>query len=176
MAQFIHRLIGATVLDVATYEEVEADSAATPQALAVVLLSAIAAGVGARGFGAGATGGLAVVGIIALLAWAAWALLTLQIGAKLFPEPQTEVDVGQLLRTIGFASAPGLLRIVGVVPALAAPAFVISAVWMLAAMIVAVRQALDYSSTLRAVAVCAVGWALTIAVVAVLSFFLPPLT
>ena len=81
------------------------------------------------------------------MAWAAWALLTYQIGVKLMPEPETRADVGELLRTIGFSAAPGMLRIFGIVPGAAIPAFAITAVWMLVAMIVAVRQALDYKST-----------------------------
>ena len=79
------------------------------------------------------------------MAWAAWALLTYEIGAKLLPGTNTRVDVYELLRTIGFASAPGMLRIIGVVPALTRPIFFLTAVWMLLAMIVAVRQALDYA-------------------------------
>ena len=63
-----------------------------------------------------------------------------------------------------FAAAPGMLRIFGIVPGAAIPAFAITAVWMLVAMIVAVRQALDYRSTARAVAVCGVGWALAIGI------------
>ena len=73
------------------------------------------------------------------------------------------MDVGELLRTIGFASTPWLLRIFGVLPGVTVPAFAIAAVWMLAAMVVAVRQALDYTSTSRAIAVCLVGWALALA-------------
>ena len=98
--------------------------------------------------------------IAALIAWAAWALITFEIGSRLMPEPQTRVDVGQLMRTIGFAAAPGLLRVLGAIPGVTVPAFVIAALWMLAAMIVAVRQALDYTSTRRAIAVCLVGWVL----------------
>jgi hypothetical protein len=176
MTQFIHRLIGATVLDKTTYEEIEADTGATSQAFVVVLLSALAAAIGARGFRTSGVAGFAMIGILALLAWSGWALLTYQIGARLFPEPQTRVDVGELLRTIGFASAPGMLRILGVVPALATPVFALSTVWMLAAMIVALRQALDYESTTRAILVCAVGWALTIAIVVVLGLLVPPLS
>jgi hypothetical protein len=78
------------------------------------------------------------------------------------PEPQTVVDVGELLRTIGFASTPGLLCVFGIIPGAAIPAFTISAIWMLLAMIVAVRQALDYTSTSRAVVVCALGWTLAV--------------
>jgi hypothetical protein len=101
---------------------------------------------------------------VSLLAWAAWALLTYQIGVKLMPEPATRSDVGELMRTIGFSAAPGMLRIFGIVPGAAIAAFAITAVWMLAAMIVAVRQALDYTSTARAVAVCGLGWALAVAI------------
>jgi hypothetical protein len=163
---FLQRLIGAMALDTAIYEEVEADTGATTQACAVVILSSLAAGFGARGFGGTNLPNIAFVTIVALMAWAAWALVTYEIGVHLLPGPQTRADVGQLLRTIGFASTPGLLRVFGIIPGVTIPAFAISAVWMLVAMIVAVRQALDYESTARAVAVCVLGWllALTIAV------------
>ena len=164
MWKFIHRIIGATVLDAATYEEVEADKSSTGQALVVVLLSAVAAGVGARGYGAPAVQ-IPMMAILALLAWAAWALLTYEIGVRIMPDPQTRADVTELMRTMGFASAPGMLRVIGVVPAFTTPVFALTAVWMLLAMVVAVRQALDYTTTTRALAVCGLGWALTLAFV-----------
>jgi hypothetical protein len=87
-----------------------------------------------------------------------WAFLTYYIGTRLLPEPRTRADYGQLLRTIGFASAPGLIRVVGIIPGLGAIVFAVAGVWMLIAMVIAVRQALDYTSTWRAVGVCAIGW------------------
>ena len=161
---FIQRLIGAAALDVAIYEEVEADRTATGQAIVVVILSSVAAGIGSRGFGGASPGTILLMTIGALLGWAAWALVTLQIGGRLMPEPQTRVDVGELLRTIGFANTPGLLRVFGFIPSVTYPAFAIAAIWMLLAMIVAVRQALDYTSTSRAVVVCAIGWLLSLAI------------
>lgn len=161
---FLQRLIGAVSLDAAIYEEVEADSGATSQALAVVIMSSIAAGIGARGFGGASAGTIVIMTVGAVLGWAAWALVTLQVGGRLMPEPQTSVDMGQLLRTIGFATAPGIVRVVGIIPAATVPAFVVTSVWMLLAMIVAVRQALDYKSTARAVVVCAIGWLLSVAI------------
>jgi hypothetical protein len=171
---FIQRLIGAAALDVAIYEEVEADRGATGQAVVVVLLSSVAAGVGSRGFGGASIGTIVFMSIGALIGWAAWALVTLQIGGRLMPEPQTRVDIGELLRTIGFANAPGMLRIFGIIPSVTYPAFIIAAIWMLLAMIVAVRQALDYTSTSRAVIVCAVGWLLSLAISAAIGLFLGP--
>jgi hypothetical protein len=171
----LRRLLGAATLDAATYEEVEADRAATAQAGAIVVLSSLAAGIGMRGFGGGGgAASMAFFGVLALMAWGAWALLTYQIGVRILPEPQTRADVGELLRTIGFASTPGLLRIFGAVPGLTVPVFAVTAVWMLMAMIVAVRQALDYSSTRRAVAVCVLGWALAIVFAMVVGFFFGP--
>ena len=161
---FVMRLIGALALDPVTYEEVEADRSATGQALLVVVLSSVGAGIGARGLGSGTPQSMVFITAVALISWAAWALLTYHIGVRLMPEAETRSDVGELLRTIGFAAAPGMLRIFGIVPGAAVPAFVITAIWMLVAMIVAVRQALDYKSTARAVAVCGVGWALAIAI------------
>jgi hypothetical protein len=173
---FLQRLIGAAALDAAIYEDVEADRSATWQAFLVVLLSSLAAGIGVRGLSGGPVNVL-FFGMVALLAWAAWALVTYAVGAFLLPEPQTNVDVGELLRTIGFASTPGLLRILGAMPPLAMPVFVLISVWMLAAMVVAVRQALDYTSTMRAVAVCAIGWSLALGVAIVLGLvFAPPVS
>ena len=171
---FVMRLIGAMALDPLTYEEVEADRAGTGQALLVVVLSSVGAGIGARGLGSGSARSMVFISALSLLSWAAWALLTYQIGVKLMPEPQTRSDVGELMRTIGFSAAPGMLRIFGVVPGAAPAAFAITAVWMLAAMVVAVRQALDYTSTARAIAVCAIGWALAFGIAAAIGLFLSP--
>jgi hypothetical protein len=172
--RFLRRLIGATALDVSIYEEVEADRGATTQALTVVVLSSLAAGLGARGFGGGDAAGMAFFGAVALVAWAAWALVTYEVGVRILPEPQTRADVGELLRTTGFATAPGVLRVFGVLPGMTVPVFAVTAVWMLVAMIVGVRQALDYTSTRRAVAVCGLGWVLAIVFAGVLGFFFGP--
>jgi len=171
---FLQRLVGAAALDVAIYEEVEADQTATAQAFATVVLSSLAAGIGLRGVGPYTVGTIAVVSTIALLSWAAWALLTCQIGVKLLPQPQTQSDVGELLRTLGFATAPGFLRVLGVIPSVTIPVFAVTAVWMLAAMVVAVRQALDYQSTGRALAVCGVGWVLAMTMAIVLGLVFGP--
>jgi hypothetical protein len=178
MTTFAHRLLGAAVLDVATYEEVEADRGATIQAFVVVVASSLATGVGASGLGrvaGAATGVIFTWSIIALLGWAAWALLMMQIGGRLLPEPQTQVDVTELLRTLGFATAPGLLRVLAVfLPSLTIPIFALTSVWMVVTMVVAVRQALDYTGTMRAVAVCLLGFVLTAVFVLVLGLWVTP--
>ncbi len=155
MSSFKDRIIRAAKLDVHLYEEVEADKGAMGQAMGVVLLSSIAAGVGSIGLG---LGGILIGAIISLVGWYVWAYLTYFIGTKLLPEPQTKTDPGELLRTIGFSSAPGLIRVLGIIPGVRGVVFLVASIWMLAAMVIAVRQALDYKSTLRAVGVCAIGW------------------
>src|SRR5258707_6570465 len=130
------RILGAMALDPVIYEEVEADRGATLQAMLVVVLSSLSAGLGARGFGSGSLQGVLFISGLALVGWATWAIITFQIGARLMPEPQTRVDVGELLRTIGFAAAPGMLRVFGVVPCATNPSVGIPSVWMLAAICV----------------------------------------
>ncbi|MEE9121042.1 MAG: YIP1 family protein [Syntrophobacteria bacterium] len=156
MGSFQERIIRAAKLDVNLYEEVEADKGAMGQAMAIVVLSSIAGGIGTTA--SVGLGGILIGTIVALIAWYVWAFLTYLIGTKLLPEPQTKADVGELLRTIGFSSSPGLIRILGIIPFLRALVFLVAAVWMLVAMVIAVRQALDYQSTLRAVGVCIIGW------------------
>jgi len=156
MANFGNRIIRAARLDVALYEEVEADKSALGQAMGVVVLSSIAAGIGSASK-AGLLG-MSIGVVVSLVGWYIWAYLTYFIGTRLFPEPQTKADHGELLRTIGFSSSPGLIRVLGVIPVMRSIVFPIAAIWMLVAMIIAVRQALDYSSTLRAIGVCVIGW------------------
>ena len=158
MATILDRMFRALKLDADLYEEVEADRTATGQATLVVVLSALAAAIG-NFRDSGGIVGFVLIALVALVAWSVWAWLTCMIGTRLLPGPQTESDMGELLRTIGFSSSPGLIRVVGVIPGLTTPVFVIAQVWMLIAMVIAVRQALDYENgTLRAIGVCAIGW------------------
>jgi hypothetical protein len=176
MTTFLKRVTGAALLNPAIYEEVEADRAATLQAMVVVALSSLGAGIGALGLTSARFTALAGITLLAFAVWGIWAFLTLQIGARVFPAARTQADIGQLLRTIGFASAPGMLRVAGVIPGTTTVVFAVTAVWMLMAMIVAIRQALDYTSTARAFAVCALGWALALGMAAGIGlFFSPPL-
>ena len=101
-----------------------------------------------------------IIVVMTLATWGAWALLTFEVGARILPTAGTRANVGQLLRTIGFSTTPGLLLVVGAIPAAAAPVFAIVAVWLLVTMVYAVKRALDYTSTARAVAVCVFGWTL----------------
>ena len=164
-ASFLRRMLGAAWLDAETYEEVEHDRSATGQAALVVALSAIAAAIGT--FENHGAQGTLVYTLAALASWVLWAATVCWIGVRWLPHPQTESDLGELLRTLGFSSAPGILRVFGIVPGLAGPLFAITMLWMLVAMVIAVRQALDYCGTGRAIAVCAIGfpiYALTLAV------------
>ena len=156
MPSIQERMIRAAKLDAQLYEEVEADRGAMGQATTVVILSAVAAGIG--NMAQGGVGGILVLTVAALVSWYVWAFLTYMIGTRLLPEPATRADLGELLRTIGFSSSPGLIRLLGVIPGTTQIVFFVAGLWMLIAMVIAVRQALDYTSTLRAIGVCLIGW------------------
>jgi hypothetical protein len=160
---FVERMVGAARLDPNTYEEVEADRGATAQALGVVVLASLASGIGMGHGLRGLVGGT----LVSLVAWAIWAWLIYFIGTRWLPEPDTRANVGELLRTIGFATSPGLLRVLGIVPVLGGIVFAVTAVWTLIAVVVAVRQALDYGSTVRAVGVCIIGWLVQVVILVV---------
>jgi hypothetical protein len=154
---FVRRMIGAAVLDASVYEEVEADGSATSQAAVVVVLAAIASAIGS--FNENAIGAL----IGSFVGWAVWAGVTYFIGTALFKGTATW---GELLRTLGFAQAPGLLYVVGIIPILGGFAKVIIAIWLLVAGIIAIRQALDIS-TGKSVVVAILGWLLLMLLMAV---------
>ena len=156
MSLLTDRMIRAARLKPDLFEEVEADSQATGQAMGVVVLASVAAGIGT--FGTSGLNGLVIGTIVALIGWYVWAFITYYVGTRILPEPQTKADYGELLRTIGFASSPGVLRVLAIIPGLASIVFFVCGAWMLVAMVIAVRQALDYHSTMRAVGVCVIGW------------------
>lgn len=156
MGTYLYRLLGACALDSGTYEGIEADRRpiVTLEAVLTVVLASLAAGLGAMGIFGARLPVFGIVTCLALVMWFSWAVLMLQLGTGVLAEPGTRADLGELLRTIGFASAPGLLQAFGVLPVVTKPLFVITGTWMLVAMVVAVRQALDFHTTRRAVAVC----------------------
>jgi hypothetical protein len=170
MTTFAERMLGAARLDPATYEEVEGDITATGQAVAVILMSSVASAIGFARLSGLDLPLLAAYTATALAAWVIWSLLLYLIGVHLLPGPETRATVGEVLRTTGFAATPGVLRILGFVPVVGTGLFVLGSVWMLAAMFVAIRQALDYRNMTRALAVCLVGWLLSLVFVAIIGF------
>ncbi len=156
MASLVDRMIRAAKLDVALYEEIENDEGSMGQAMAVVAISSVAAGIGS----AGILGPVGLVGgaLAALVGWFIWALLSHFIGTTMLAEPATRASVVQVMRVTGFAAAPGVIRVFAFIPVLGTVVNLVASLWMLAAFIVAVRQVLNYSSTGRAVAVCILGW------------------
>ena len=152
---FLNRIYRAIKIDIDLYEEVEKDKSATLQAGLVVVLSSLAAGIGALQIG---MSNFLLAPAISLISWYVWAYVIYFVGVKLFGGPKTKSNHGELLRTIGFSSAPGLIRIFGITPDLMTVTFIGSAFWMLACMVVAVKSALDYDSLWKAFGVVVVAW------------------
>jgi hypothetical protein len=145
------RMMGAARLQLWAYEEVEADGTATGQAAAVVAIVAVAQAIGSVGAGSGGViGGL----LSAFFGWAVWSGITYFIGTRIFKGTATW---GELLRTIGFAQAPGVLNLFGIIPVFGGLVRAVVAIWILIAGIVAIRQALDFD-TGRAILTAVIGW------------------
>lgn len=156
----IRRMKGAALLDVSVYEEVEADQTATTQAAIVVAIVAVAQAIGAAGEGGrGIIGGL----LAAVVGWLLWAGITYLIGDKVLGGTATW---GELLRTIGFAQSPGVFYLLAIIPILGGLVRIAVSIWVLVAGIVAIRQALDFS-TGKAVLTAVLGW-LAVAIPAML--------
>ena len=155
MSTLANRLLGSVGLNADSYEEVEADTHANAQAIGIVVLSSVAAAIGTK---TTSLSSMAALVVVALASWIIWVLLTLLIGTQLLPGKSTRADFGQLLRTTGFSAAPGILRVFGIVPGIGWAIFMAATIWMLFSFVVAVRQALDYTNTGSALAVCILGW------------------
>lgn len=168
MTTFIRRILGVLALDATTFEDVEADKTATRSAMLVVVLASIGAGLGNAGIGSAAAPAIVYGTAASLLAWASWAALIYYLGTRVMPESTTRADLGQVLRTLGFAAAPGMFRAFEVFGGTRWLVLPIASVWMVVAMTIGVRQALDYTSTARAIALALLGWAISIGVAIVI--------
>ena len=158
----MERVAGVLRLQPRAFEDIEADGGANGQAFGVVVLSSLAAGVGS-GF-VGGPGVLVAEALGAVIGWVMWAGVTYVLGARLLPERDTRTDMGELLRVMGYSSAPTFFTIFSFVPLVGRAVPGIVSFWLLATTVLAVRQALDYRSTLRAFAVVIIGWLLFVAI------------
>ncbi len=155
MESLVDRIIRAGKLDIDLYREVKADPNALGPAMNVVVISSLAAGIGSLQLG---IKGFLVGTVAAFAGWFIWALVIYIVGAKILPEPRTNASLGQFLRVVGFASAPGIIRLLAGIPYLGGFVIFAASLWILTAMIMATRQALDYEGVWRAAGVCLLGW------------------
>jgi hypothetical protein len=152
---FLNRIYRSIKIDPEVFDEVQKDRKATIAAGIVVVLSSLAAGIGASHLG--------VVNFflapgLSLVTWFVWAYIVYFVGVKLFPDVKTKTTHMALLRSIGFSSAPGMIRIFGFYEDLMTVMFVGSAFWMLACMVVAVKQTLNYKSLWKALGIVIIAW------------------
>ena len=169
MASLQDRIVGALQLKPATFEEVENDAAATSQAAMVVVAAAISRGLATVSY-AGATWFVAAI-ILSLVGWVVGSWLVLIIGTKVMPGKNTQADLGQVLRVMGFAQAPGLFGLITIIPLLGWVIAFVLAIWGIAASVIGVRQALDYDETIKAVIVCIIAWVASFVLMGILSLF-----
>jgi hypothetical protein len=162
MVRFFRRFIGTLVLDAAAFEEVEADRGADLQSVLVVLAVCLAGGVAAMGLGLVGLAGFLTGAIVMLGGWVVWVGIIASIGTTTLAEPDTKSDAHEMLRVLGYAAAPGVFVVFAAMQAVAAVVIAIVSVWMIAAAVMAVRQALDYRSTARAAAVCVISFLVSV--------------
>jgi fucose 4-O-acetylase-like acetyltransferase len=171
MAILFRRFVGALALDPGTFEDIEADRGAGMQSIVVVLAVSLAGGIGSIGTGAIGMAGFLTGTVMILGAWLLWVAVIATIGSVTLAEPQTSSNVRELLRVLGYAAAPGVFLVFAAVRSAAPIVVLIVAVWMIAAAVIAVRQALDYRHTGRAVAVCAIAWLVSFGTLAAVAVF-----
>jgi hypothetical protein len=165
MTLFFTRFIGVLALDAGTFEAIEADRHSAMQSVIVLVAACFGGGIAAHGLGLVGPAGFLVGVVVTLGGWLVWVTLIAALGTTAFAEPETKSDLPELLRTLGYAAAPGVILVFAAM-ASAAPMVVAGvSLWMIAAAVLAVRQALDYRTTGRAIAVCVVGWLISFGVV-----------
>lgn len=145
------RMFGAARLDPHTYEEVEADVKAMPQALLLVIVISILSGLGEFFRGDGdILDALVLAAVRGVAFWAIWALMIYMIGGTILRSADTHANWGQVARGTAFAQTPGVLNVLAFIPTFGGIITFVVFVWQFIGVIISARQTLDYSSTLRA--------------------------
>jgi hypothetical protein len=159
---FGDRVVGAMKLDANAFEDVERDSTAIGQAVGVIVLAAVAAGIGNIYWGG--LSGIVTGALMSILSFLIWSLIVWLVGTKLMPEPATKADFPETFRVVGFAAAPGLAAVITIIPLLGWLLMFLIWLWQIAAMVVAVRTVLDYSTTGKAIVVVLIGFVVNLIV------------
>ena len=166
MASFGERVVGAMRLDANTFEEIERDPTAIGQAVGVIALAAVSTGIGWVWYNG--ISGIVTQVLISLIGYAVWAVLVWLIGTKVMPDPGTKADFPEAFRVIGFAASPGILGIITIIPILGWLLMILIWLWQLAAMVIAVKAVLDYSTIGKAVIVVVIGFFVNLCVTVLL--------
>jgi hypothetical protein len=163
---FGDRIVGAMKLDAGTFEDIERDPTAISQAVGVIALAAVSAGIGNVWYG-GLSG--IVFGVVtSLIGYMLWAVVVWLVGTRVMPDPQTKADFQETFRVIGFAAAPGVLGAITIIPILGWLLMLLIWLWSIAAMVIAVKQVLDYTDTFKAVIVVIIGFVVNLVVTGIL--------
>jgi Yip1 domain len=157
---FGDRVVGAMKLDPNAFEDVERDTTAIGQSVGVIVLAAVAAGIGNVYYGG--LRGIIYGACMSVVGFLVWSLIVWLVGTKLMPEPTTKADFAETFRVLGFSAAPGLASVITIIPILGWLLMLLIWLWQIAAMVIAVRQVLDYSTTGKAVVVVIIGWIVNI--------------
>jgi len=153
---FGDRVIGAMKLEPNAFEDVERDPTAIGQAVGVIVLAAVSAGIGNIYWGG--LSGIVTGALTSLIGFLIWSLIVWLVGTKLMPEPTTKADFPETFRVLGFSAAPGLLSFISIIPLLGYLIMFVIWLWQMASMIVAVKAVLDYSTIGKAIVVVLIGF------------------
>jgi hypothetical protein len=148
------------------FEDVERDPTAIGQAVGVIVLAAVSAGIGNIYWG-GITG-IVTTALTSLIGFLIWSLIVWLVGTKLMPEPTTKADFAETFRVLGFSASPGLLSFITIIPILGYLIMFVIWLWQMASMIVAVKAVLDYSTIGKAIVVVLIGFIINLIVTALI--------
>jgi hypothetical protein len=160
MDTLFNRVIRAAMLDVEFFKQAETDTSLNQEALMVVILVSLIGSIGSfiGGLISGSFGSAVLALIVALVVgvvnYYIWAYVTYFVGTQLF---DADVDAGEMLRVLGYASGPRVLSILSFIPCVGWLVSLVGGIWALVAGFIGSREALDLDTTKTLITV-AIGW------------------
>ena len=151
-------MLRASQLDATLFEEVEADRAATAQALVVVAIVSLAIGFGSIDVGADFSVDALIGGtVLGLIGWVVWAGITYALATSILRGSRNEADFLAVVRSLAFAQSVGVFRFFGFVGLVGDLTIVVVFLWQFLAVVESARELFDYESNMRVFGVVLIG-------------------
>ena len=144
---FLELVFRSIKLDKKLYREVKTFSEVSIYFAAIIMvLDGVAGAIATNNF---YKTSLSLSALTAILTWFFWAVLIFAIGAKIFPDKESNVPFKKVLIAVGYAHAPGLIRFFAVTPELVIPIIFLTQFWIFAGLIISTKQILNLKSNFK---------------------------
>ena len=156
MKPIFKRMQRAIMLDQTLFDEIVADPSIQGQSVWVVAIFAMTTAFGTFSMISGTAVNIGL--ITTIITWYIWAFSVFYVGTRILGPMSEGSDRKTIMRVVAFASAPGVIRLLGVIPKITMIILAISSIWILIAAVMGLKKVFVQATTAKITMVCVGSW------------------